>query len=61
VPRYDSDTDALEPEDLSDEFAQYLAVVLQINDKSLNENELEAFEAQKSNFMRCPCCPASVF
>ena len=35
----------MEAEDLSQEFANYLAVVLQINNRALNDTELEEFQA----------------
>ena len=48
----------MEPEDLIAPFIDYLAITMQVNDLGEEESDLEAFEKQKANFLRCPCCPA---
>ena len=38
VSRFDEDSEAMVPEDLGAEFVDYLAIVLQLNDRSLTED-----------------------
>ena len=61
MPRYSDETEGMVPEDLGKEFLAYLAVVVQITTIDDVESQMEAFDYSKSNFLRCPCCPASLY
>jgi len=45
VMRYDTETESMEPEDLTQEFVDYLATTLQVIDKNLSESQMEEFLA----------------
>ena len=44
VPLYSVNEDKMVPEDLTTDFISYIAIVLQINDRALEEHELQAFD-----------------
>lgn len=49
----------MEPENLSKEFLEYAAMILQLS--AVEEAHIELFDGAKQNFLRCPCCPAAAY